>query len=221
MEVLFDLDGTLTDSGPGITRCIQEALRELGRAIPEAESLRQFVGPPLQDTFALLLASRDEADIAEAVRLYRQRFVVTGMFENAVYPGVREGLERLRSGGHRLWVATSKPDVYARRVLEHFAIADSFAGVYGPDLAGRNHDKRDLIRELLSRERLAPQAACMVGDRALDMQGARANGVAAVAVSWGFGTAEELHAAAPDFTAATFAELCEYFERGRTSEVHG
>jgi phosphoglycolate phosphatase len=220
MEILFDLDGTLTDSGLGITRCIQEALRRLGRAVPEADSLRRFVGPPLQGTFALLLESAEEADVAEAIRLYRERFVITGMFENALYPGVREGLERLRSAGHRLWVATSKPDVYARRILEHFGIADAFAGVYGPDLAGRNHDKRDLIRELLSRERLPPGAACMVGDRALDVQGARANGVSAVAVLWGFGTAEELHAAAPDFTVGTFEELCGHFENARMNEVH-
>jgi phosphoglycolate phosphatase len=117
MEILFDLDGTLTDSGAGITRCIQEALRRLGADVPPAESLRACVGPPLHDTFARLLDTRDAATIAEAIRLYRERFVVTGMFENALYPGVREGLERLRRGGSRLWLATSKPHVYARRIL--------------------------------------------------------------------------------------------------------
>src|SRR5688572_1714159 len=115
MEILFDLDGTLTDSGPGITRCIQDALRRLGRAVPEADSLRRFVGPPLRGTFALLLESTEEAEVAEAIRLYRERFVVSGRFENAIYPGVHEGLDRLRGGSHRLWVATSKPAVYARR----------------------------------------------------------------------------------------------------------
>jgi len=214
MEILFDLDGTLTDSGPGITRCIQDALRRLGRAVPEADSLRRFVGPPLRGTFALLLESTEEAEVAEAIRLYRERFVVTGMFENAVYPGVAEGLEQLSEGGHRLWVATSKPQVYAQRILEHFGIAGWFAGVYGPDLAGRNHDKRDLLRELLATERVRPEDACMIGDRMHDVEGARANGVAAVGVLWGYGTPEEIAAAAPDCTVESMAALCTYFEGG-------
>lgn len=221
MEILFDLDGTLTDSAPGITRCIQEALRRLGRAVPETDSLRRFVGPPLPGTFALLLESTEEEEVAQAIRLYRERFVTTGMFENALYPGVREGLERLRGRGHRLWVATSKPEVYARQILEHFGIAHAFAGVHGPDLTGRNHDKRELIRELLLSERVSAPAACMVGDRALDVEGARANGLSAVAVLWGCGTAEELRAAEPDFMVETFAELCSYFERDDMNEVHG
>jgi phosphoglycolate phosphatase len=219
MEILFDLDGTLTDSGVGITRCIQEALRRLGGAVPPAESLRSCVGPPLHETFARLLDTRDEATLAEALRLYRERFVVTGMFENRLYPGVAEALARLRSGGHRLWVATSKPHVYARRILAHFEIAGAFAGVYGPDLSGRNHDKRDLLRQLLATEELAPRKTCMVGDRVHDVQGARANGVAAVGVLWGYGTEGELREAAPDHIVDTVDALCAYFERGRTSEA--
>lgn len=213
MEILFDLDGTLTDSGAGITRCIQEALRRLGSAVPPEESLRCFVGPPLRETFARLLATRDEATLAEAIRLYRERFVAIGMFENALYPGVAEGIERLREGGHRLWVATSKPQVYARRILEHFAIAGAFAGVHGPDLSERHHDKRDLLRELLATERLSAPEACMVGDRVHDVEGARANGVAAVGVLWGYGTADELREAGPDHVVETMAALCAYFER--------
>jgi phosphoglycolate phosphatase len=212
-EVLFDLDGTLTDSCEGIGRCIQEALRRLGGNVPPLESLRCFVGPPLQDTFARLLDTRDEALVAEAIRFYRDRFVVTGMFENALYPGVAEGLERLRGGGHRLWVATSKPHVYARRILEHFGVAGAFAGVYGPDLDNRGHDKRVMLREILACERLDPREACMVGDRIHDIEGARVNAIRAVAVTWGYGTAEELRAAAPDHTVETMEELCAYIER--------
>jgi phosphoglycolate phosphatase len=215
MEILFDLDGTLTDSGVGITRCIQEALRRLGGVVPPAESLRSCVGPPLHDSFARLLDTRDEATLAEALRLYRERFVVTGMFENQLYPGMAGALARLRDGGHRLWVATSKPQVYARRILEHFEIAGTFAGVYGPELSGRNHDKRELLRELLETERLAAREAYMVGDRVHDVEGARANGIAAVGVLWGYGTADELREAAPDHIVDTVDALCAYFERGR------
>lgn len=214
MDILFDLDGTLTDSSLGIARCIQEAVRRLGREVPEADSLRRFVGPPLQGTFAHLLGTENEAAIAEAIRFYRERFVATGMFENALYPGVAAGLDRLRQGGHRLWVATSKPRVYAVRILEHFEIANAFAGVYGPDLSELGHDKRVMLRELLAAERLAPRETCMVGDRVHDVEGARANGVAAVAVRWGYGSAEELEAAGPDHTVETMEELCAWFESG-------
>jgi phosphoglycolate phosphatase len=214
MDILFDLDGTLTDSSAGIARCIQEAVRRLGGTVPEAGSLRRFVGPPLQDTFAHLLDTADEGTVAEAIRLYRERFVATGMFENALYPGVAAGLDRLRLGGHRLWVATSKPRVYAVRILEHFEIARAFAGVYGPDLSERGHDKRVMLRELLAAERLAPRETCWVGDRVHDVEGARANGVTAVAVRWGYGSAEELDAAGPDHTVGSMEELCAWFESG-------
>jgi phosphoglycolate phosphatase len=171
------------------------------------------VGPPLRETFAHLLGTRDDAVLADALRLYRERFVVTGMFENTLYPGVEEGLERLRAGGHRLWLATSKPHVYARRILEHFRIAGAFAGVWGPDLSELSHDKRVMLRERLAAEGLHARDACMVGDRVHDVEGARANAVRAVAVTWGYGTAEELRAAAPDHTVETMEELCAYFER--------
>jgi phosphoglycolate phosphatase len=219
VEILFDLDGTLTDSGVGITRCIQEAVRRLGAPVPGAESLRACVGPPLHDTFAWLLDTRDEATVAEAIRLYRERFVTTGMFENALYPGVAEGLVRLRGAGLRLWLATSKPRVYARRIRDHFGIAERFAGVYGPDLGDRGHDKREMVRELLANERLDARAAWMVGDRVHDVEGARANGLLAIAVAWGYGSAEELRAASPDYVVETMDELCALVQRGRPDEV--
>ena len=207
-DILFDLDGTLTDSLPGITRCIQHALRQMGAAVPAPDALRDCVGPPLTDTFARLLDTRDEPAIAEALRLYRDRFVATGMFENAVFPGVPAGLGRLRAAGHRLWVATSKPRVYAREIVAHFSLAPFFAGVYGPELDLTNHDKRDLIALLLAREGLHPAAAVMVGDRRHDIEGARANGVAALAVAWGYGSPDELRAARPDAMVESMDELC-------------
>ena len=218
-EILFDLDGTLTDSWPGITRCIEHALRGMGAAVPAEGALRGCVGPPLAETFARLLDAPDQTAIAEALRLYRERFVATGMFENAVFPGVREGLERLRGAGHRLWVATSKPRVYARRIVEHFELNPFFAGVYGPELDLTNHDKRDLLRVLLAAERLDPRRTIMVGDRVHDVEGARANGVSAVGVAWGYGSAEELRAARPAAIVRDMDDLCAWVQARVTGEV--
>lgn len=210
MNVLFDLDGTLTDPGPGITRCIQHALVSLGRPAPATESLLRFVGPPLQQSFAEILETQDEAAVAEAVRLYRERFVASGMFENRVYPDVPLGLAALKRAGHRLWVVTSKPHVFARRIVEHFGLSGLFEEVYGSELSGENADKTDLLREVLAREAIRPEDACMIGDRALDVLAARAHGVEAVAVLWGYGSPEELAAAAPDRVVASMLELCEH-----------
>jgi phosphoglycolate phosphatase len=209
LDILFDLDGTLTDPVLGITRCIQHALAGLGRAAPDLDSLRRCVGPPLQDSFAELLESEDEILLGEAIRLYRERFKPVGMFENSVYPDVPEGLATLRAQGHRLWVATSKPHVFAREIVEHFGLAGFFERVHGSELSGVNVDKGDLIRHVLAEEAISPEQAWMVGDRMHDVIGARRNGVEAIGVLWGYGSEEELRAAAPRRIVATMAELCE------------
>lgn len=214
MNIFFDLDGTLTDPGPGITRCIQHALEGLGRPVPEPESLRRCVGPPLQNSFAELLGTRDDALVAEAIRLYRERFVTAGMFENSVYADVPEGLETLRRDGHRLWVVTSKPHVYARQIVEHFGLSAFFERIYGSELSGDNSDKGQLIRIALVQEELSPGQVRMVGDRRQDIEGARANGVEAIGVLWGYGSEDELIAAAADRVVASMAELCGCFEPG-------
>ena len=213
MNILFDLDGTLTDPEIGITRCIQHALASLSRPVPSTESLRRYIGPPLQGSFAELLETEEEVVVAEAIRLYRERFVVTGMFENSVYPEIPAGLESLRKDGHRLWVATSKPHVYARQIVQHFGLAEFFEVVYGSELSGVNAEKAALIRTILAQEGLSTEETCMVGDRAQDVVGARANGIEVVAVLWGYGSPEELSAAGPDQTVASMAELCEYILR--------
>lgn len=211
MNLFFDLDGTLTDPGPGITRCVEHALVSLGRPVPEAESLRRFVGPPLQQSFAEILETPEE--VAEAIRLYRKRFAPVGLYENSVYPDVPQGLAALKRAGHRMWVVTSKPHVFARRIVEHFGLSGLFEEVYGSELSGENADKTDLLREVLAREALRPEDACMIGDRALDVLAARAHGVEAVAVLWGYGSREELAAAAPDRVVASMLELCEHIGR--------
>lgn len=212
MDILFDLDGTLTDPGVGITRCIQHALVGLGRTAPDLGALRHCVGPPLQDSFAELLETEDEALLAEAIRLYRERFKPIGMFENSVYPDVPQGLQILRSRGHRLWVATSKPYVFAREIVRHFGLDGYFERVHGSELSGINVDKGDLIRHVLAEEGIAPERAWMVGDRRHDVIGARRNGVEAIGVLWGYGSEEELRAANPWRIVASMAELCEAIE---------
>lgn len=215
MDILFDLDGTLTDPVLGITRCIQHSLVKLGRTAPDMDGLRRCVGPPLQDSFAELLKTEDEALLAEAIRLYRERFKPVGMFENSVYPDVPEGLATLRAQGHRLWVATSKPHVFAREIVEHFGLGRFFERVHGSELSGVNADKGDLIRHVLAEEGISPEQAWMVGDRMHDVIGARRNGVEAIGVLWGYGSEEELRAAAPRRIVASMAELCEAIQMER------
>lgn len=209
MDIFFDLDGTLTDPGIGITRCIQHALVSLGKTAPAIDSLRCCVGPPLRDSFAELLETEDEAILAAAIRLYRERFAPIGMFENSVYPDVPSGLEVLRGQGHRLWVVTSKPHVFAREIVQHFGLSGFFERVHGSELSGENVDKGDLIRHVLIQEAIPPKQAWMIGDRRHDIEGARRNGVDAIGVLWGYGSKEELLAAAPRRIVATMAELCE------------
>lgn len=208
MNLLFDLDGTLTDPGEGITRCIQHALAELGAPVPAADALRWYVGPPLAGSFAELVGP-DDARIARALALYRERFAETGLFENVVYPDVPAALDRLRAEGHALFVATSKPHVFARRVLDHFGLADAFAAVYGAELSGENADKRDLLRHLLSVERFAA-TPWMIGDRRHDVEAAHANGLRAVGVLWGYGSAVELRTAGADVVVASVRDLVEW-----------
>ncbi|MFT4047953.1 MAG: HAD hydrolase-like protein [Solimonas sp.] len=206
-NVLLDLDGTLTDSQEGIIRCMQYALQRMGRALPETGALRRLIGPPTQVTFGMLLGSDDAALIDEAVTLYRERFATTGIFENRLYPGITDMLEALRALGCRLLLATSKPHVYAQRIVDHFGLDRWLSVVYGAELDGTRADKAELLRHLLATEHLDPARCLMAGDRRHDVLGARANGVAVCSVLWGYGERAELEAAGPDHYCATPAEL--------------
>jgi phosphoglycolate phosphatase len=190
MIALFDLDGTLTDPKIGITRSVQYALESLGRHVPDADELTWMIGPPLIASFTKLLGSPEGAP--EALRLYRERFGVTGLFENEVYAGIPTLLQDIRQKGVRLFVATSKPHVYARRILEHFDLLQFFSEIFGSELDNRNADKRDLIRHILDQERFDSAQAVMIGDREHDAIGAKTNGMAAIGVTWGYGSRQEL-----------------------------
>jgi phosphoglycolate phosphatase len=191
-NLLFDLDGTLTDPGEGITACFRYALDRLGRPSPPAEELARYIGPPIRLAFSEILRSDDARLIEEAVSIYRERFTSVGLYENRLYDGVPEMLANLRSAGFRLFVATSKPQVYAEKVLCHFSLDSYFDDVQGNELGGRLDDKADLVRELMMRHLLRADSTVMIGDRRYDVRAAVLNGLQSVGVTYGYGTEAEL-----------------------------
>lgn len=199
--IYFDLDGTLTDPKPGITRSIQYALRKLDRAAPPEDELTWCIGPPLHASLKKLLGADDLAD--KALSLYRERFADIGLFENEIYPGIEDTLSALAKSGRRLFVATSKPGVYAERIIDYFKLRVYFERVFGSELDGRRSDKTDLLGYALQTTRVDPSQAMMIGDRSHDMIGARNNGMTAVGVLYGYGSEEELRDAGAHHVCAT------------------
>ena len=190
--VLFDLDGTLTDPREGITRCIAHALERMGIEPPPLDALTFAIGPPLRASLAQLLGRDDPADVERALAFYRERFADVGLFENAPYAGIHEALDAIRASGARLFVATSKPIVYAERIVRHFGLDAHFVEVHGCELDGTREDKRDLLAHLLPRHAIAPGRAVMIGDRGVDMRAARHHGLHALGALWGYGSCAEL-----------------------------
>jgi phosphoglycolate phosphatase len=190
--ILFDLDGTLTDPREGITRCLAHALERLGLEPPPPDDLVFAIGPPLRASLATLLGTDSREEVERALAHYRERFADIGLFENAPYDGIAEALMALRAEGHDLYVATSKPRVYAERILSHFALDVHFVAVHGCELDGTREDKRDLLAHLLPHHSLAPATTTMVGDRGVDMVAARHHGAHALGATWGYGSRAEL-----------------------------
>jgi phosphoglycolate phosphatase len=206
-SLFFDLDGTLTDPRDGITRCVRYALDGLQVPAPTDGELTRWVGPPLHDSFRDLLGPDRDDLIARALSLYRERFGTVGMFENALYPGVFEGLDALAEAGKRLFVVTSKPTYFARPILQHFDLSRFFSGVYGSELSGERSDKADLISHVLRTEGIQPNDALMIGDRAHDIRGARQNDVKGIGALWGYGGREELTEAGANHVYASVSEM--------------
>ena len=194
MHLLFDLDGTLTDSRDGIVRCFQHALHHMQGSVPAASTLARYIGAPtpLADCFAELLQTTDEELIDRAVTAYRARFETVGMFENALYPGVEDALDALTRAGFRLHVVTAKPVVFASKIVEYFRIAPYFLSVHGPDLTARQCEKASLIQQALSANQILPTEAIAIGDRGTDIAAARANDIRSIGVTWGYGDRHEL-----------------------------
>lgn len=205
-NVLFDLDGTLTDPKIGITKSVQYALAKAGIEETDLNRLIPFIGPPLHESF-MTYYSFSEAQAWEAVNAYREYFKVNGIYENQRYEGIPELLTNLQQQGRRLFVATSKPIVFAHIVIDHFDLAPYFTAVYGSELDGTRADKGDLIRYVLDTEQLTPENTIMIGDRKHDIIGAQKNNIACIGVGYGYGSTNELTTAAPDFIFPTVAAL--------------
>jgi phosphoglycolate phosphatase len=206
-SVLFDLDGTLTNPAAGISTCIRHALSHLDVVAPASEDLHWCIGPPLRGSFRRLLATEDPLLVEEAMRLYRERFSDIGLFENEVYEGIPEALAELTSQGVRLYVATSKPEVFAVRILDKFGLSRYFEQIFGTDLEGRREHKGEVISHLIDRSN--PNTPIMVGDRSHDVIGAKENGLPCLGVLYGFGSPEELKEAGAVALCETPASLVE------------
>ena len=202
--ILFDLDGTLTDSGEGIINCASLALEHFGIPVPDRETMRVFVGPPLDKTFREFGVPADRTD--EAIRVYRSRYIPIGRFENTPYPGIRELLETLRDRGHRLFIATSKPEGMSVEILEHFGLAHFFTDICGATMDGSRSTKEDVIAYLFGKNR-GEGKILMVGDTVYDILGAKAHGIPAIGVAWGYGNVQDMTEAGAIAIAESTEEL--------------
>ena len=211
--ILFDLDGTLTDSGLGITKAVQYALGQMGYEVPPRESLYSFIGPPLHKSFQKHYGM-DEQTAVEAVRQFRVYYnQMGGILENEVYPGIRELLRDLKNAGKRLMVATSKPQAAAELVMHHFGL-DEFV----PEIVGGTDDTRNskgkVIAYCLREYGVDPATALMGGDREHDIHGAAENGISASGITWGYGDRAELETAGAKAVFDTPEETVQYILRG-------
>lgn len=206
--VLLDLDGTLTDSAPGITASVAHTYRTLGLPVPDAATLRSFVGPPIRDSFTA--HGVPEARFEEAIAVYRTDFAATGMWDSSVYEGIPHQLEALRRAGCVLAVATSKPEVFARPIVTHFGLDPLLDGVFGAPADERGTKGDVIARALVTLGRAArPAPVLMVGDRQHDVVGAREHGIDCLGVSWGYAAPGELEAAGAVAVVGAVAALAE------------
>lgn len=205
--LLWDLDGTLTDPMEGITKSVQYALKRFGIQVEDRTTLCRFIGPPLKDSFMEFYGfSPEKAE--EAIGIYRKYFSVTGLFENTVYPGIPSLLQRCCEAGCSHVVATSKPEVFARKILEHFHLSPFFTCIAGSELDGTRVKKAEVIHYAMERTGIVDLSrAVMIGDRDYDVIGAQEAGISCIGVSYGYGTREELIAAGAEAVADSVEEL--------------
>ena len=191
-QILFDLDGTLTDSGEGILHCAELTLEHYGLPVPPRREMRSIVGPPLKDSFRRYGIPENELD--NAVVFYRKHYLEFGQFENFLYPGIREVLERLQAEGHKLYGATSKPETMAKNILLHFDLAQYFTLICGAASDGLRNTKEAVIEYLLA-QLPDRKALVMVGETIYEVKGAAYHGIPCIAVSWGYGVVEDMETA--------------------------
>ncbi|MEE8886774.1 MAG: HAD hydrolase-like protein [Eubacteriales bacterium] len=207
---IFDLDGTLSDSGPGITKSVAYAFQKMGWPEQSEETLRSFIGPALVPQFMETgPMTREQAD--QAVKYYREMYNDTGKFDNYVYPGIPELLLRLKEDGYRVAVGTSKPLFFTEQILDHFGLTRVFDCISAPDLGDTSSDKKRIIDQAIEKLDFckSKRNVIMIGDRKFDILGARDSGVTSVAVTYGFGSSEELEEAGPDYMVDSVDELQE------------
>lgn len=191
--LFFDLDGTISDSRPGIVRSYLHALKTLGRhPLPTDESLQAFIGPPLRSAFPILLDSADIDLVEQAVTIFRERYGTIGLFENQLYPEIPPLLEALTNRKFELYIVTAKPREYAVRIIDHFGITSFFQDIYGPELNGTHDSKTELIAHILTSRSIEASRVKMIGDRKEDIHAGLSNGCRTIGVLYGYGTAEEL-----------------------------
>ena len=204
--ILFDLDGTLTDSGEGIINCAIMTLEHYGLNVPSREEMRVFVGPPLHQTFMEFGIPAEKTE--EAIAIYRSRYIPIGAYENTPYPGVEEMLAQLKAAGHKLYVATSKPENTSIKILEHFDLAKYFDQICGASTDTSRSSKEAVIGYLLEQNGRADNMI-MVGDTKFDIIGAKEHGIPAIGVSWGYGKVEDMVSAGAMAIADTMEQLLE------------
>ncbi len=205
--VLFDLDGTLTDPGEGITNSVAHALKHYGIEVADRRTLYPFIGPPLTESFMKYFAL-SEQQAREAVDIYREYFSVKGLFENVPYSGISSMLTTLRNMGITLLVASSKPEIYVRQILDHFDLSQFFAYAAGSELNHKRIDKHEVIEYALQSCGIVDRHRCiMVGDRCHDVIGARQSSLSCVGVTYGYGSHKELSEAGAAFIVSSVSDL--------------
>ena len=206
-NILFDLDGTLTDPSLGITTSVAYALDKYGIKVEDKRSLTCFIGPPLHESFQVYYGFSVEESF-RAVERFREYFSVKGLFENEVFPGVPEMLGKLKDNGMKLVIATSKPEIFAKRIIEHFALGEYFDAVCGANLDGSRTKKDEVIRYALDTAGIKDLSkTVMIGDRKHDIEGAHKVGIRAIGVAYGFGSTEELTECSADYIAENPGEI--------------
>lgn len=206
-SVLLDLDGTLIDSQPGILASCLAALRALGHRPDETLDIKRFIGPPLEEMMQVLLQSYGDDRTGEAVLAYRRHYGDSGLLGSVPYPGIGESLKEMQQAGLRIYLATSKRETFARRILDHLEFATYFDGIHGSVPGGALDHKPELLAHILSEHDLPPSRSLMVGDRRHDISGAHAVGMRGLGVLWGYGTRDELEIAGADQLVESTADL--------------
>jgi phosphoglycolate phosphatase len=211
-NILWDLDGTLTDPKEGIIQCIQYALDKADYIPPAMDQLLWCIGPPLHDSFLKLVPGSTKEEANTLVNFYRERFANIGIFENVVYPYISHLLASQKISKQNI-LATSKPHIYANKILSHFDLIQYFSAIHGSELSGERSDKGELIKYILQNENLNHDTSIMIGDRMHDILGAKKAGIASIGITWGYGSMEELKEAGADFIFTTPKLLGDFLKK--------